>query len=259
MSKNPPLELRAADPSAPAQRSRGIAFAGLLLGGLGGLVTASQAWWKASGGGTSVSFTGNEASGGLTWALPAVLLAGALLALVLRALGRQIVGVLLALVGAGMVLTGALRQRPTSQGVLDRLSQVTLADSFALTSTVWPWLYAAAGLVGATGAVVMLLRARSWPIRTARFERTAAGVDIDLADDPAQAWRALDAGEDPTAEPEPPADLQPDAQPDAQPDVQPDAQPDAQPDSDTTDPDVQSLLTGDTMEAQGGSTRRELS
>ena len=210
----------------PGARSRALAFAGLMLAGGLGLVAGSQAWWRASGGGTSVSFTGNQASGGLTWALPAVLLAGVLLALVLRTRGRQVVGGLLALIGLGMVVTGVLRQRPTSQGVLDRLAQVTLADSFALTATAWPWIYAAAGVIGTVAALTMLLRAAGWPARTARFDRAATPTEVDLADDPASAWKALDAGIDPTA--------------------------------DSPHPDVQSDSPGDTMGPQGATdTRRE--
>ncbi|GAA3610992.1 Trp biosynthesis-associated membrane protein [Microlunatus ginsengisoli] len=233
------MSLPATAPSAA--RSRALAFAGLLLGGALGLVAGSQAWWRASGGGTSVSFTGNQASGGLTWALAAVLLAGALLGLVLRARGRRVIAVVLALTGLGLAVTGLLRQQPTSQGVLDRLAQVTLADSFALAPTAWPWIYALAGLAGTAGALTMLLRAGRWPVRTARFDRAAAGAPTELADDPASAWKAMDAGEDPTAiDPEP-------------------AEPSEMSAADgSPHPDVQSDPTGDTMDPQGGTdTRRE--
>jgi hypothetical protein len=137
-----------------------------------------------------------------------------------------VVAVVLTLIGLGMIVTGLLRQQPTKQGVLDRLAEVTLADSFALTGTSWPWIYALAGLIGTAGALTMLLRAARWPARTARFDRAAAPGEIDLADDPAGAWRALDAGIDPTA--------------------------------DSPHPDVQSNPAGDTMGPQGATdTRRE--
>lgn len=222
-------------------RSRGAAFAALVVGGMLGSVAGSQPWWRASGGGTSVSFTGNEATGGLTTALSAVVLAGVLLALVLRVRGRQAMAVLLALTGLGMVVTGLLRQRPTSQGVLSRLAQVTLADTFALAPTPWPWAYALGGLIAMAGAVVMLLRARIWPVRTARFDRGDQTAPVDLAEDPTQAWQAMDAGEDPTLSgPEPAEEAGAQHEPGAR------------------DPDVQSDLSGDTMEVQGGSdTRRE--
>jgi uncharacterized membrane protein (TIGR02234 family) len=225
-------------------RSRSLAFSALLVGGLLGLIAGGQPWWRATGGGTSVTFTGNEASGGLTWSWAAVVLAGVLLALVLRARGRQVVAVLLALVSVGMLLTGVLHQRPTSEGVRTRMAQVSLADAFALEPTGWPWGYAAGGLLALTGAAVMLLRAPRWPARTARFDRAERSGSFELADDPAGAWQALDAGEDPT-------------------DVDPDAHQGraAAPMDDTPgtpNPDVQSNLPGDTMGTQGGSdTRRE--
>jgi uncharacterized membrane protein (TIGR02234 family) len=208
----------------------------MLLGGVLGLIAGAQPWWKASGGGTSVSFTGSQASGGLTWALASVVLAGVLLALVLRARGRRVVAAVIALAGIGMAVAGALRQRPTSDGVRSRLAQVTLADTFALTATAWPWAYALAGVLAAGGAMMMFVRAGRWPVRTARFDRGATSAGADLADDPTGAWRALDAGHDPTVPAPPPPRL------------------DAPPDS--RHPDVQSDSQGDTMGSQGGSTTR---
>jgi uncharacterized membrane protein (TIGR02234 family) len=244
----------------------------MLLGGLLGLIAGAQPWWKASGGGASVSFTGSQASGGLTWALAAVVLAGVLLALVLRARGRRVVAVVIALAGIGMAVAGALQQRPTNDGVRSRLAQVSLVDTFALTVTAWPWAYALAGVLVMGGAILMLVRAGRWPVRTARFDRAAVGAASDLADDPTGAWRALDAGEDPTVSEPPTADhrsssrssSRPDSRPDERHDEQPDREPGQQPDrtdrpADSPDPDVQSGSTGDTMGSQGGSTttRRE--
>ena len=261
--------MRPASPTPRLDRSRGIAFGAMLLGGMLGLIAGAQPWWKASGGGASVSFTGSQASGGLTWALAAVVLAGVLLALVLRARGRRVVAAVIALAGIGMAVAGALRQRPTSDGVRSRLAEVTLADTFALTVTAWPWAYALAGVLVTGGAILMLVRAGRWPVRTARFDRAATGARSDLADDPTGAWRALDAGEDPTvsglqAVGDDRHDSQPEEQPDALPDRRPDAQPDRQSErldepADSDDPDVQSDSPGDTMGSQGGSTttRRE--
>jgi len=198
----------------------------MLLGGMLGLIAGAQPWWKASGGGASVSFTGSQASGGLTWALAAVVLAGVLLALVLRARGRRVVAAVIALAGIGMAVAGALRQRPTSDGVRSRLAEVTLADTFALTVTAWPWAYALAGVLVTGGAILMLVRAGRWPVRTARFDRAATGARSDLADDPTGAWRALDAGHDPTVSELPVVgDDRPDAQRDQTPQSQMAAEP----------------------------------
>ena len=192
------MSLPATAPSAA--RSRALAFAGLLLGGALGLVAGSQAWWRASGGGTSVSFTGNQASGGLTWALAAVLLAGALLGLVLRARGRRVIAVVLALTGLGMVVTGALQSAPDADTVRSRVRQVSLTDQFALSPTAWPWLYAAGGLIVVAGAVLLWWGAPRWGSGVSRFERKTprSGPTTDLGTDPGQVWKDQDAGLDPT-------------------------------------------------------------
>jgi hypothetical protein len=182
--------------SAPPLSSRSVSLTGLLAGGLLGLVAAGQAWWRAVGSGVSVSLSGSAATGGLATALAVVVPAGVLLVLTLGTRGRRAVGVLVALAGIGMLVTGAFRSRPTAATVRDKMAAVSLIDSFTLHATAWGSLYAAAGALVAGAALLLVLTAGSWPLRTARFDRRTAAVD--LAEDPAQAWRALDAGVDPT-------------------------------------------------------------
>lgn len=180
-------------------RSRMLAFAGLTLGGLLGIVASSQPWWRASGDGADVPFTGADSTAGLSQALAIVGLAGTLLVLALRVRGKQVVAVLLALTGTGMAVTGLLRLRPTSSAVRTKLREISLADQFTLEPTGWTWVYAAAGLMMATGAVVMVLRAARWPQRADRFERTgSAAAEITVDTDSSVLWKAMDAGVDPT-------------------------------------------------------------
>ncbi|SEQ34297.1 Trp biosynthesis-associated membrane protein [Microlunatus flavus] len=189
-------------------RSRPLALGGLAVGAVLALVAGSRAWWRASGTGVSVSFSGTEASAGLAQALALVVLAGALLGLVLRSRGRRVLGVLLALAGVGVVVLGVTRPRPASQAVQSRVLEVSLADQFALVGTPWPYVYAAAGLVVLAAAVLMAARAGRWPTRAARFERAgvpAARTAPAVSDDPATLWRSMDAGVDPTVEQDPPA------------------------------------------------------
>ena len=181
-------------------RSRPLALAGLAVGAVLALVAASRAWWRAAGAGVSVAFPGTEATGGLAQALALVVLAGALLGLVLRSRGRRVLGVLLALAGAGVLVLGVLRPRPSSGTVQSRVLEVSLADQFALVGTAWPYVYAAAGAVVLAAAVLMTVTAARWPTRAARFERTAGAAVALNPDDPATLWRSLDAGVDPTAE-----------------------------------------------------------
>lgn len=202
-----------------AARLRSAALGGLAVGAVLALVTGSRAWWRADGTGVSVAFTGTEASGGLAQALALVVLAGALLGLAVRSRGRQVLGVLLVLAGAGVLVLGLSRPRPASQTVRSRVLEVSLADQFALVGTPWPYVYATAGLLVLAAAGLMALTASRWPSRVSRFERppapgpTAAGPEAASTadagsvptpdrpgeDDPASLWRLLDAGVDPTA------------------------------------------------------------
>ncbi len=178
-------------------RRRATALALLLAGGALGLVSSAQPWWRAVGPGIAVRFTGTEATGGLSQALGAVVLAGTLLILVLRVRGRRVLGSLLILAGGGMVLTGVARVRPSAEAVRTQVREVSLADQFALTGTSWPWGYAAAGLLALIGALLVIMNAPRWRASAARFERPVDAPVVD-ADDPAEVWRALDQGVDPT-------------------------------------------------------------
>ena len=182
-------------------RSRAVAYALLLLGGGLALVASGQPWWRAVGAGVSVRFTGTQASGGLSQALGIVALAGTLLTLALRRRGRQVVAVVLLAAAAGAVLAGLLRLRPSADAVRTGVREVSLADSFEVLPTGWPWVYAAAGLLLAVGALLVLVTAPRWAGRTERFDRTvpATAAVVTAADDPADVWKAMDAGKDPTA------------------------------------------------------------
>lgn len=181
--------------------TRGTTLAILLVGAGLGFVASAQPWWRATGDGAAVTFSGSDVTGGLCQALAAVALAGVLLVLVLRVRGRRILSVALALTGVGMIVTGALQSAPDADTVRSRVRQVSLTDQFALSTTAWPWVYATAGLLVLTGAVLLWWGAPRWVARVSRFERTTPAA-ADLSDDPARAWKDLDAGLDPTTDPD---------------------------------------------------------
>jgi uncharacterized membrane protein (TIGR02234 family) len=187
---------------------------GLLAGGgLLAVIASAQPWWRAVGAEPpstdSVVFSGADATGGLSQALALVVLAGTLLTLVLATRGRRVLAVLLAIAGLGMAVLGAMRLPPSDNAVRTRFRLVSLVEQFLLDATAWPWIYALAGAGVVVGAVLLWLFSPSWPGRRRRFERSsrahppsAAAANFDVAADPtadpADTWRALDAGVDPT-------------------------------------------------------------
>lgn len=189
---------------------RGPTLALLLLGAGVGFVATAQPWWRADAGGAAVTFSGSDVTGGLGQALSAVGLAGVLLVLVLRRRGRRVLAVLLALTGLGMVAAGVLQSAPDAATVRSRVRQVSLTDQFALQATAWPWIFAAAGLLVLLGAGLLWWGAARWPERGARYERSTAAPAGDpirpdagsAPFDPTRAWKDLDAGRDPTADPD---------------------------------------------------------
>lgn len=182
---------------------RALAYGGLVLGGGLGVIAASQTWWRARGEGVAVEISGVQSTAGLNQALAVVTLAGTLLILVLKARGRRVVGVVMTLVGFGMVLVGALRVKPSAEAVLTQVREVSLADQFALDPTPWAWVYAGAGALVVTGAILTATTAGRWPIRVDRFARDEGPVrSVAATDEPADVWKALDAGFDPTADPD---------------------------------------------------------
>jgi Tryptophan-associated transmembrane protein (Trp_oprn_chp) len=138
-------------------RSRAVAYAALLVGGVLALVAAAQ--------GT-----------GLSQALAAASLAGGVLMLALRVRGRQAVGGALALLGLGMVVAG-----------------VTAA---AAEADPWPITYAAAGALVASGGVVTVVTSRRWPTRVERFETRDEPIDLWRAQDAGLDPTADPAGSD---------------------------------------------------------------
>jgi hypothetical protein len=140
---------------------------GSLLGG--SLIALAVAWSNA--------WVGQD----LPRALALVALAGAVLILVLRARGRRFVGALLAVLGLGIALAGALL--PVGP------------------ATPWRIGYAAGGVVLTVGGLLTMITGGRWPAPADRFQRRVTGTTADSGD-PTDLWRAMDAGLDPTVDPD---------------------------------------------------------
>ena len=137
-----------------------------------------------------------------------VLLAAAVALLAVRGAGRVVVGLLMAVAGGVLAwsglraLTGGLDAAAADlPGVGGTRSAATTVDLAA----GWPALAVVAGVLGVAAGLLVVLRGRSWPGMGRRYERPgspAAPARPQTDEDRAQAaWRALDRGEDPTADP----------------------------------------------------------
>jgi uncharacterized membrane protein (TIGR02234 family) len=181
-------------------KSRTLAFGCLIIGGALALVGSAQPWWRADSQGVVVKFSGTQATTGLSQALAIVTLASTSLLLVLQTRGRRVVGALLLLVGIAIAVVGGLRLRPSAEAVRTQLREVTLTDAFQLTATVWPWVFALSGVLVAGGAVLTMITAAAWPSASDRFQAGLVKAEGSASDDPAELWKAMDAGVDPTTD-----------------------------------------------------------
>jgi hypothetical protein len=144
---------------------RSLALGSLLGGSLLGLVAA---WTDVSDGKD------------LTRALALVALVGTLLILVLRVGGRRLVGLLLGVLGPAMALAAAMVSGPA----------------------VWARVaYSVGGVLVTSGGLLTLITAARWPAPADRFEWNETGSPA-AAPYPADMWQAMDAGLDPTADPD---------------------------------------------------------
>ncbi len=185
-------------------------FGPALLLGLGGsalaAVGAGQGWASATTRSpalrTAVADGADVAPAALPLALVALAAWGTVL--VLRRAGRRVVaslGLLAALGAAAAVLRGI----PAAEG--DAAALLRGSEDVVTTTTAWPWVALAGCVLAAAGFVVALLRARSWPEMSARYDAPAGAAGTagaagaarteELSD--AELWRALDEGHDPTA------------------------------------------------------------
>ena len=79
--------------------------------------------------------------------------------------------------GAGRRWTrrgGWTRLQPSADAVGSQVHEVSLADAFQLSATVWPWIFVVSGVLVAAGAVLTMITAGTWPSRSDRFR---AGVE----------------------------------------------------------------------------------
>ncbi|WP_329140655.1 TIGR02234 family membrane protein [Streptomyces sp. NBC_01476] len=191
---------------------RALALA-LPVGALGSalvLFGMSKAWTHgtAAFGGRGVPV---HATGSQTTALPGALALVGLAALVavfaVRSIGRYAVSGLLALSGAGVIAIAVARRgdHGAVNSAAARATGLTHATAAHVTTTSWPLVAVAGGLLLLIAGALALRYGPAWPAMSSRYDRGAgpAGprraapvpVDPDRAED---LWKAIDRGEDPT-------------------------------------------------------------
>lgn len=172
------------------------------------LLASTQPWFAFQADGQRLDVTGATAAGA---AVP-LALAGLLLAVALLIAGpafRLVLAVLQALLGGVLALTTAIAIADpvaAARSAIEQATGVAGGDSAAAivageSSTAWPAVSLAAGILLALAGVGLLATVRRWPVTARRYERTRlAGEDgrpLDAVDE----WDALSDGEDPTRDP----------------------------------------------------------
>ncbi|QIK73608.1 Trp biosynthesis-associated membrane protein [Propioniciclava coleopterorum] len=176
----------------------------LAVAALAGLLVGAQApWWTVTftgltGAQGSGTVTGAAGTGGLASVLPSVALAALLATLMLRRLGTRVMAVAAALVGSGMAVLGFSPATPVSEAVQETVQGAALATMTDPVATAWPIVYGVLGVGVAAASAWLFARP---PVRRRGTAQRAADVT-----DPLEAWKAMDAGEDPTRSSEEPGD-----------------------------------------------------
>ncbi|MER7753969.1 TIGR02234 family membrane protein [Kitasatospora sp. NPDC097643] len=196
-----PDQTTAPAPSAPASGRRTLLVMLLLtvLSAVLVLTAAGRVWAEGRAGTLAVSVTGGRISE-LPGGLALVGLAAAVAVFAVRGVGRLAVGALTLLAGLGAAAAAVAGAGDTAALDAEAARKLALSGSAAteVGHTGWPWVALAGGLLLALAGLLTLRFGRSWPAMGSRYE-APTGKAPAKAETPADLWKALDRGEDPTA------------------------------------------------------------
>ncbi|MFE7559120.1 TIGR02234 family membrane protein [Kitasatospora sp. NPDC057500] len=210
MSAEAPADTVPADPAAappPAARAgRRTLAVMLLLTALGVvlvLTAAGRVWAEGTAGTLEVSVTGGKISE-LPAGLALVALAAAVAVFAVRGAGRLAVGVLTLLAGLGAAAAAVAGAGDTAALDAEAARKLALTGSAAtgVGHTAWPWVALLGGLLLAVAGLLTVRFGRGWPAMGSRYEAPGGKAPAKrkaAAESPADLWKALDRGEDPTA------------------------------------------------------------
>ncbi|MFJ1752624.1 TIGR02234 family membrane protein [Kitasatospora sp. NPDC088134] len=177
----------------------------LLLTALGaGLVLTSmgRTWAEGvapgmGGGRVAVSATGSRLTA-LPTGMALVAMAAAVAVFAVRGRARVLVGGLTVLAGAGAVVGALVGWTDTAGLHAVAAGQLALSSGRAeeITRTAWPWVALAGGLLLAAAGALTVRFGAGWPAMGSRYEAPTRRATPGSG--PADLWKALDRGEDPT-------------------------------------------------------------
>ncbi|MFJ9691920.1 TIGR02234 family membrane protein [Kitasatospora sp. NPDC101183] len=182
-----------------SRRTLGVMLLLTVLSAVLVLTAAGRVWAEGRAGNLDVSVTGSTISE-LPGGLALVGLAAAVAVFAVRGAGRLAVGALTLLAGLGAAAASAAGARDTDALDTEAARKLALAGSTAteVTHGAWPWLAVVGGLLLAVAGALTLRYGRGWPAMGTRYEAPTRRGPAK-ADTPADLWKALDRGEDPTA------------------------------------------------------------
>ncbi|HLU96538.1 MAG TPA: Trp biosynthesis-associated membrane protein [Thermobifida alba] len=199
------MRAAAAAPDALRRREYLAALALTALGAVALLASSAQVWARAR-----MELAGDLAPVTVelsaSQAVPAVSALGwaalAALAALVATTGaaRRLVGALVALLGLGALGSVAAGLRPAA--LADAAARSATAEGGLDGLTVawaWPALACAGAAVLLVSGVLALVRGTAWPAMSSRYDRHSA-PRATRTDAPAELWRSLDSGADPTDE-----------------------------------------------------------
>lgn len=193
---------------AGAHRALALMLLCCVLGAAMLLVSGGQTWVNghvtAQGSAHDLSVDGSAVSG-LPAAMGLVGLAATVAVFALRRQARATLGVLVTLAGAAAAgVSVAAVFSGYGDGALDDraavVSGLAHVSSTGAQHTVWPWISLVSGLLVAAAGLLTIVRGSAWPGMSSRYDAPVRPVARPRrAETPADMWKALDRGEDPTA------------------------------------------------------------
>lgn len=170
-------------------------------------VSSAQVWGRAEAAMPAVRTVEARGADVAPLALPLALVAlaswGAIL--VLRRRGRRIVATLGLVAALGVLVTVLVRVGEVSQTAASLLAGGSARADLETATTAWPYVACVGAVLAAAAFAVALRSAAGWPEMSRRYDAPTDGAAAttggpsdgeDAA--PADLWRALDEGRDPT-------------------------------------------------------------